>query len=511
MRSRRTHQHLAPLLLLGLLSGCGYVHLGRLPPPPEPTVLGDDKLLKENSDLRLEKKMLQQELAISRAQGDALRTVIENRNADGDTSRRLTEKLTETSRELAQLRASYAKLTTERDQAVNSAAESAALRTRLGEAEEKLAGSLRSYTELQAEVSQLRTEVDRTRTENLTLTAQVKSITAQNEQAQAALAQLNTQLLAQKDARARAEQDAETLRSALQAAAPGSSALAQQRTGTAGEARSLVAEQAAEITSLRQELDTFRTKVTTLAAERDQLQQQLASAAPAPELANVEAKLATALNQLKAARADLTAATAAKSALETQLAQFKDRAAPPADAQAIRDQLREAQATAAALTEENARLKTRLAAARALGGESSRPVDSNRVNLGAIDVAQNPDRPKLPSATPAPAADTASDAADAKSAGSTGPATLRAPTSGVNAMLVANVSGQRNASGAARSELSAGGAQPRFHVVASGDTLAKISTLYYGTPSRWSDILAANRDILGENNNLVIGRTLRIP
>jgi nucleoid-associated protein YgaU len=41
--------------------------------------------------------------------------------------------------------------------------------------------------------------------------------------------------------------------------------------------------------------------------------------------------------------------------------------------------------------------------------------------------------------------------------------------------------------------------------------LAKISSQFYGTPARWGDILAANRDVLGENNNLVVGRTLRIP
>ena len=51
----------------------------------------------------------------------------------------------------------------------------------------------------------------------------------------------------------------------------------------------------------------------------------------------------------------------------------------------------------------------------------------------------------------------------------------------------------------------------RFHVVTGGDTLAKISSQYYGTPSRWGDILAANRDVLGENNNLLVCRTLRIP
>ncbi|HVS53154.1 MAG TPA: LysM peptidoglycan-binding domain-containing protein [Opitutaceae bacterium] len=503
MRPRRILQPFVAPLLLGLLSGCGYVHLGRMPAPPEPTVIGDDKLLKENSDLRLEKKMLQQELAIAHAQGDALRTVVENRNADGDTSRRLTEQLTASSRELAELRASYAKLAGERDQAVASAGESTALRARLGEAEEKLAGSLRTYTDLQAEVGRLRTEVDRTHAENLSLSAQVKTITAQNAEAQAALAQLNTQLLAQKDARARAEQDAETLRSALQAAAPNASALAQQRTGAAGEARSLAAEQAAEISSLRQELDRFRGQVDTLAAERDQLKQQLASAAPAAELADIQARLATALDQLKAARSDLVAANSAKSDLETQLAQFKNRAAPAADPQGLRDQLREAQATAAALGEENARLKTRLAAARALSGEGRPGADANRVNLGAIDVTGA----KSPGGAPvadAPRADAPAPAAAPANASIAHP-----PASGVSAMLVTNVSGQH--APPVRTELANASGQPRFHIVASGDTLAKISALYYGTPSRWSDILAANRDILGENNNLVIGRTLRIP
>ena len=56
-----------------------------------------------------------------------------------------------------------------------------------------------------------------------------------------------------------------------------------------------------------------------------------------------------------------------------------------------------------------------------------------------------------------------------------------------------------------------GNTQTRYHIVTGGDTLAKISSQYYGTTARWADILAANRDILGENNNLVVGRTLRIP
>ena len=86
----------------------------------------------------------------------------------------------------------------------------------------------------------------------------------------------------------------------------------------------------------------------------------------------------------------------------------------------------------------------------------------------------------------------------------------------MNATLVASVPGaQRTVPAPTRVETAAApradGATNRFHVVAGGDTLAKISTQYYGTPGRWGDILAANRDILGESNNLVVGRTLRIP
>src|SRR4051812_29677918 len=157
MRPRQINASFSLPLLLSL-SGCGYVHVGRLPAPTVTTVIGDEKLAKENSELRTEKKMLQQELALTRAQGDALRRAIENRAADGDTSRRLVEKLNETTRELTMLRASYATLQSERTDAGGNGSEVNALRDRLGAAEEKLAASLRTYTELQDEVVRLRTD-----------------------------------------------------------------------------------------------------------------------------------------------------------------------------------------------------------------------------------------------------------------------------------------------------------------------------------------------------------------
>ena len=465
MRPRRITSLLALPGLLAL-SGCGYVHLGRLPAPVT-TVIGDDKLMKENSDLRLEKKILQQELALTRAQGDALRMAIENRASDGDTSRRLVDKLNETSHELATLRTNYARLQTERNQAVASAAEATALKARLGATEEKLAASLRTYTELQEEVTRLRSDVDRTRAENVVLGEQVKTITAKNEEAQAALAQLNTDLLAQKDARLRAEQDAETLRTELKTSAPNSSLLAQQRTGTAAEAHTLVAEHAAETAALKQQLAEMRTKVDTLTAERAVLKQQAGDGPrPAAELANVEAKLSTAMR-------DATQLRDENQQLKGQLAQLKSGAAGSAGADTLHDQLRDTQAQVTALAEENNKLKLRI------------------VNANVVSVT-----PTSTQVAPPPMSVT------------TGAVTLTPRTTGVNATLVTSVPGiQRTPAATPRPDAANG----RFHVVAGGDTLAKISTQYYGTPGRWGDILAANRDVLGENNNLVVGRTLRIP
>jgi len=51
----------------------------------------------------------------------------------------------------------------------------------------------------------------------------------------------------------------------------------------------------------------------------------------------------------------------------------------------------------------------------------------------------------------------------------------------------------------------------RMHTIVRGDTLSSISRQYYGTPNRWQDILAANRDLLRSERDLIAGRTLRIP
>ncbi len=55
------------------------------------------------------------------------------------------------------------------------------------------------------------------------------------------------------------------------------------------------------------------------------------------------------------------------------------------------------------------------------------------------------------------------------------------------------------------------GAEVRFHTVAEGDSLSRISLRYYGTPNRWQEIFQANRDVLQGSSALRIGMQLRIP
>lgn len=47
--------------------------------------------------------------------------------------------------------------------------------------------------------------------------------------------------------------------------------------------------------------------------------------------------------------------------------------------------------------------------------------------------------------------------------------------------------------------------------VVAGDTLEKISTKLYGSPSRWKEIFALNKAKLGKPSNLKVGQTLKLP
>lgn len=200
---RRLRVLLAPAAALWL-TGCGYVHFGRLPQLSRP--LADTKAIEAYTNLSTEHKILKQELVLARREGDALRLALER--AGSSTSGLaaapapaapppdLVARLGETSAELAALRASYAKLQAERS------ARAPAADAALHDLEEKLAASQRDHTALQAENVRLRAEIDTARRENTGLADQLRDATRRYDEAQAAVAQLDRELLALKQTRA---------------------------------------------------------------------------------------------------------------------------------------------------------------------------------------------------------------------------------------------------------------------------------------------------------------------
>ncbi|MCB1104179.1 MAG: LysM peptidoglycan-binding domain-containing protein [Cephaloticoccus sp.] len=270
------------LVALANLTGCGYVHFGRLDRPAAST---NPELVAQNTDLKIEKKILQEELALARREGDALRSALESRGSDTE----IAAKLRETTRELATLRADYARLQADRGPAANITSSAAAnqaaleqiadLRTRLNTTQNSLTQSARRQDAAEQENARLRQQLDDARRENRALADQVQSLTLQNEQAVAALSQLNTELLAQKNARQVAEDRARATQTQLQMvlAKPRDSApvtsLADARQSTAGSAREVDA-------TLQLAVDSDANATAILRTSPERLQQAAASEAP---------------------------------------------------------------------------------------------------------------------------------------------------------------------------------------------------------------------------------------
>lgn len=50
------------------------------------------------------------------------------------------------------------------------------------------------------------------------------------------------------------------------------------------------------------------------------------------------------------------------------------------------------------------------------------------------------------------------------------------------------------------------------YTVVAGDNLSFISKKFYGSPNHWNDIYEANKDVIGDNPNLIrVGQELKIP
>jgi nucleoid-associated protein YgaU len=185
----------------------------------------------------------------------------------------------------------------------------------------------------------------------------------------------------------------------------------------------------------------------------------------AKQLADVQDKLATSLRSysvvqdentdLKASVEKLTGDNASLSqqleAAKASIATLQVQAAATAQIEPLRTELRQAQDEASQLATENEQLRTR-AALQAPGPGSTKP---------------SPTRPGQAAAALAAAA----------------PVETAAPPP----------------------------APLKTYVVVEGDTLTKIARKFYGSSGRWEDILKANRDVLKDEKNLVVGSTLKIP
>jgi LysM repeat protein len=227
--------------------------------------------------------------------------------------------------------------------------------------------------------------------------------------------------------------------------------------------KSKVDQLTADYASLSQQLDAAKAQ---LAAKPD-----VAPAPPAPEagaagqLADAQDKLATSLrsftvvqdenSQLKASLDKLTGDNTSLGqqldAAKASIATLQAQAALTSQIEPLRNELRQAQDENNQLATENEALKTRLAV-QAPGPGAARPMPMRPGTPQALSAAQ----PPPPAAAPPPPA----------------PA-------------------------------------PKTYVVAEGDTLTKISRKFYGTSSRWADILKANHGV--NENSLVVGSTLTIP
>lgn len=194
-------------LALAGLTGCQWLR-------PSPAA-ADAGLARENSDLRVERKLLQQELALVRREQDTLRRALESR---ADPARPAGERETQLARELEATRRELADLRTRYVQSSSVAATDPLAAARQRETEERLAAVLRDFTTMQEENNRLRSEITSVRGEN-------EQLARRALEAEATLGVLNLELVAQREAFGNAQRQVSALRTQLQAvvAATGSS------------------------------------------------------------------------------------------------------------------------------------------------------------------------------------------------------------------------------------------------------------------------------------------------
>jgi chromosome segregation ATPase len=135
----------------------------------------------------------------------------------GAENAKLVEQLNDATRELATLRAANAKLRAERSQPASASTSSASRvdAARPDPADEKLAASMKSYSQFRQDILGLLADIERMRRENAGLNSDLKAALAQADQARNAMSRLESDLRAERKSRAEAEHAAAQLREQL--------------------------------------------------------------------------------------------------------------------------------------------------------------------------------------------------------------------------------------------------------------------------------------------------------
>jgi nucleoid-associated protein YgaU len=252
---------------------------------------------------------------------------------------------------------------------------------------------------------------------------------------------------------------------------------------------------AAEKNSISQ-LAALRPQIQSLESERTALQQQLAeakagaaagSATAAAAQAESEAKLTTSLRSYNVLQGENETLKAAATKAATE------RSALMSERDDLQRQLAAAKAApATAQADADARLATALRSYSLLQSENDAlKADARKAaaDKAALETQLDPGHAQVRELQAQATALAAENAQLKTRLALVPPPAATAPTRPVATAAVAS----------------------RTHVITEGDTLAKISRLYYGTTSRWPEILAANRDALRDERSLIVGHTLVIP
>lgn len=156
-----------------------------------------------------------------RTERTAARGATGGSESDSDQAK-LVADLNEASRELASLRAAYARLKAEKgatEPAAPSRSAAASSAAKSDPTDEKIAAALKSYTTLKQELASIVTELERAKAERADAAAKLKDVSSRTDDSRATIARLERELKAEKEARLQAERSAAKVQEQLRTVA----------------------------------------------------------------------------------------------------------------------------------------------------------------------------------------------------------------------------------------------------------------------------------------------------